>query len=255
MREPCISLALSVHELSVVSLIPVWFFQAEGPCFYATILGRDLAENQKQCEHCRQMKRLSSDSPLLFEIPLAPDFSEERRHMSRGLRHIAGIDEAGRGPLAGPVVAATVVLDPNDLPEGLDDSKRLKAAKRDALYEIILAKALTVSVASLSARSIDASDIRKAALEAMRRSLMGLTLSPDHALIDGRSISIAAASIVAKVTRDRMMIRAGLAHPPYSLEVHAGYGTAKHRAAIETDGPVPGIHRYTFAPIKGRYSV
>jgi len=273
-KEPCVLLALSVHELSVVSLIPVWFFQAEGPCFYATILGRDLAENQKQCEHCRQMKRLSSDSPLLFEIPLAPDFSEERRHMSRGLRHIAGIDEAGRGPLAGPVVAATVVLDPNDLPEGLDDSKRLKAAKRDALYEIILAKALTVSVASLSARSIDASDIRKAALEAMRRSLMGLTLSPDHALIDGRdvppglpcpgsalvkgdqrSISIAAASIVAKVTRDRMMIRAGLAHPPYSLEVHAGYGTAKHRAAIETDGPVPGIHRYTFAPIKGRYSV
>ncbi|MCY1375795.1 Ribonuclease HII [compost metagenome] len=107
----------------------------------------------------------------------------------------------------------------------------------------------------------------------MRRSFMGLTLKPCHALIDGRdvppgltcpgsalvkgdqrSISIAAASIVAKVTRDRMMVRAGNAHPPYGLEVHAGYGTVKHRTAIETDGPVPGIHRYTFAPIKGRFS-
>lgn len=217
------------------------------------------------------MKRLISDSPRLFEIPLAPDFSEETKYLARGLKHIAGIDEAGRGPLAGPVVAATVVLDPDDLPEGLDDSKRLKAAKRDALYEVILAKAVSVSVASLSARSIDASDIRKAALEAMRRSFMGLTLSPDHALVDGRdvppglscpgsalvkgdqrSISIAAASIVAKVTRDRMMDRAGAVHHAYGFEVHAGYGTIKHRNAIETAGPVPGIHRYTFAPIKGR---
>ncbi|MBC2884530.1 ribonuclease HII [Ochrobactrum sp. CM-21-5] len=219
------------------------------------------------------MKRLASDSPLLFEIPLVPDFSEERRLISRGLTHIAGIDEAGRGPLAGPVVAAAAVLNADDLPEGLDDSKRLTAAKREALYETILTKALTVSVASLCARSIDASDIRKAALEAMRRAFTGLTLSPCHALIDGRdvppglacagsalvkgdqrSISIAAASIVAKVTRDRMMIRTGYAHPPYGLELHAGYGTAKHRAAIETEGPVPGIHRYTFSPIKGRYS-
>lgn len=219
------------------------------------------------------MKRLSSDSPLLFDIPLAPDFSEERRLIARGLRHIAGIDEAGRGPLAGPVVAAAVVLDPENLPEGLDDSKRLNAKKRDALYEIILAKALTVSVASLSARSIDGSDIRKAALEAMRRSFLGLTLSPDHALIDGRdippglscpgsalvkgdqrSMSIAAASIVAKVTRDRMMAHSAAVHPAYGFEVHAGYGTAKHRAAIEAIGPVPGVHRYTFAPIKGRFS-
>lgn len=219
------------------------------------------------------MKRLSSDSPRLFDIPLAPDFSKEKKYLALGLRHIAGIDEAGRGPLAGPVVAAAVVLDPEDLPEGLDDSKRLKAAKREALYNIILTKALSVSVASLSARSIDASDIRKAALEAMRRSLVGLTLTPDHALIDGRdvppgltcpgsalvkgdqrSISIAAASIVAKVTRDRMMIRTGLVHSPYGFEVHAGYGTLRHRTAIETDGPVLGIHRYTFAPIKGRFS-
>ena len=219
------------------------------------------------------MKRSASDSPLLFDIPLAPDFSEEKRLLSRGLKHIAGIDEAGRGPLAGPVVAAAVVLDGADIPSGLDESKRLTAAKREALYETILDKALAVSVASLSARSIDGSDIRKAALEAMRRAFTGLTLRPCHALIDGRdvppglpcpgsalvkgdqrSVSIAAASIVAKVTRDRMMIRAGAMHPPYGFEVHAGYATQRHRTAIETSGPVPGIHRYTFAPIKGRYS-
>ena len=186
---------------------------------------------------------------------------------------IAGVDEAGRGPLAGPVIAAAVVLDGADIPAGLDDSKRLTAAKREALYETILDKAVAVSVASLSARSIDRSDIRKAALEAMRRASIGLTLRPCYALIDGRdippglpcpgsalvkgdqrSVSIAAASIVAKVTRDRMMIRAGAMHPPYGFEIHAGYGTQRHRAAIETSGPVPGIHRYTFSPIKGRYS-
>ncbi len=171
------------------------------------------------------------------------------------------------------MVAAAVVLDAKDLPEGLDDSKRLTAARREALYEVILAKAVTVSVASLSAR-VDRSDIRKAALEAMRRAFVGLTLRPCHALIDGRdvppglpcpgsalvkgdqrSISVAAASIVAKVTRDRMMTRAGAVHPSYGLEAHAGYGTRRHRAAIESDGPVPGIHRYTFAPIKGRFSL
>ncbi|PWL19158.1 ribonuclease HII [Falsochrobactrum shanghaiense] len=220
------------------------------------------------------MTRSASDSPLLFDIPLAPDFSEERRRLAQGLQYIAGIDEAGRGPLAGPVVAAAVIFDGNDLPEGLDDSKRLTAARRETLYDTILAKAITVSIASLSARSIDKSDIRKAALEAMRRAVTGLTRQPCHALIDGRdvppglpcpgsalvkgdqrSVSIAAASIVAKVTRDRMMIRAGLAHPLYGLEVHAGYGTAKHRAAIENDGPVPGIHRYSFSPIKGRFNI
>lgn len=218
------------------------------------------------------MKRLSSDSPPLFDLPLAPDFSEESRLLARGLRYIAGIDEAGRGPLAGPVVAAAVVLDPNNLPHGLDDSKRLTATRRDVLFDIILQSALSVSVASLSARSIDASDIRKAALEAMRRALVGLTLDISHALIDGRdvppglpcpgsalvkgdqrSVSIAAASIIAKVTRDRMMSRAGAAHPAYGLELHAGYGTAKHRAAIDAEGPIACLHRYTFSPVKGRF--
>ncbi|WP_420959729.1 ribonuclease HII [Brucella sp. IR073] len=220
------------------------------------------------------MTRALTDSPLLFDMPLVPDFSTELRLMKRGVRPVAGIDEAGRGPLAGPVVAAAVILDAGSLPEGLDDSKRLTAAMRDKLYDIILARALAVSVASLSAPSIDRSDIRKASLEAMRRAAAGLTLAPGHALIDGvdvpwglccegsalvkgdqRSISIAAASIVAKVTRDRMMRRAGTHHPHYGLEAHVGYATEQHRVAIEIHGPVRGLHRFTFSPIKDRFRV
>lgn len=215
----------------------------------------------------------ASDSPLLFELTLAPDFSEEKRLNMRGFRLVAGIDEAGRGPLAGPVVAAAVILDPDNLPSGLDDSKRLSAARRNQLFDTILTSALAVSVASVCARGIDASDIRKAALEAMRRAATGLPLLPDHALIDGRdvpphlpcpglalvkgdqrSLSIAAASIIAKVSRDRMMEQAGAVHPAYGFEVHAGYGTARHRKAIETNGPVEALHRYSFAPIKGRFT-
>lgn len=219
------------------------------------------------------MTSSASDSPLLFDIVLAPDFSEELRLHARGCQHVVGIDEAGRGPLAGPVVAAAVILDPDNLPSGLDDSKRLNAAKRNALFDTILSTAVCVSVASVSARGIDATDIRKAALEAMRRATAGLAVQPHHALIDGRdvppglpcpgtalvkgdqrSMSIAAASIIAKVTRDCMMDRTGRVHPAYGFEVHAGYGTARHRQAIETNGPLEGIHRYTFAPIKRRFS-
>lgn len=219
------------------------------------------------------MTRALTDSPLLFDIPLVPDFSSELRLMKRGLRPVAGLDEAGRGPLAGPVVAAAVILDAECVPQGLDDSKRLTLAAREHLFEIILAKALAVSVASLCAPSIDRSDIRKASLEAMRRAAMGLTLAPGHALIDGcdvpwglpcegsalvkgdqRSISIAAASIVAKVTRDRMMRRAATLHPHYGLEAHVGYATQQHRVAIELHGPLRGLHRFTFSPIKGRFA-
>jgi len=218
------------------------------------------------------MTRALTDSPLLFDLPVKPDFSTELRLIKRGVRPVAGIDEAGRGPLAGPVVAAAVILDTERLPEGLDDSKRLTAAMREKLFDTILSQALAVSVASLCAPSIDRSDIRKAALEAMRRAAAGLTLAPGHALIDGcdvpwrlccegsalvkgdqRSISIAAASIVAKVTRDRMMQRAGMHHPHYGLEAHVGYATEQHRSAIELHGPLPGLHRYTFSPIKGRF--
>ncbi len=191
--------------------------------------------------------------------------------MRSGVQHVVGIDEAGRGPLAGPVVAAAVILNPKKIPDGLDDSKRLTAQRREELFELITGSALACAVASISAPAIDASDILRAALEAMRRAVCGLAIVPGHALIDGRdvapglpceatalikgdqrSVSIAAASILAKVTRDRMMAQTGKYFPLYGLESHAGYGTEFHRNAMEIHGPVVGLHRFSFSPLKDR---
>lgn len=215
-------------------------------------------------------KIIDSLSPQTFTYK--PDFAYEEQLYQDGFQYVAGIDEAGRGPLAGPVVAAAVVLNPGNLPEGLDDSKRLTAVKRAKLFDIILRNSLAVSTVSLCADEIDNSNIRKAALTAMQRAVTASAVKIDYALIDGRdipphlncqaqaiikgdqrSISIAAASIIAKVTRDRMMALTGKHHPEYGFEGHAGYGTAQHREMIETAGPIPGLHRYTFAPIKGRF--
>ena len=215
------------------------------------------------------MARVRSDSPLLFEIVEKPDFSVEIKAMADGLWPVAGMDEAGRGPLAGPVVAAAVVLDPANIPEGLDDSKRLSHLQREALFLKIVGSALGVSMASVSAEGIDAGNILKASLEAMRRSLAGLPVAARLALADGRDVppglpcqgralvrgdqrsqSIAAASIVAKVMRDRMMACCGSRHDRYGFEVHMGYATARHRAAIEAHGPVPRLHRISFAPFR-----
>jgi ribonuclease HII len=215
------------------------------------------------------MARSRSDSPLLFDIPLAPDFSMEKRAIKRGMWPVAGLDEAGRGPLAGPVAAAAVILDPKAIPAGLDDSKRLTPAEREALFGDILASALAVSVASVSAGGIDACNILKASLEAMRRALVGLCIAPKMALADGRDVppglpcpaeavvkgdqrsqSIAAASIVAKVTRDRMMTQAGRVHTKFGFGVHMGYATARHRAEIADHGPLPRLHRASFAPFR-----
>ncbi|MBN9138588.1 MULTISPECIES: ribonuclease HII [unclassified Phyllobacterium] len=217
------------------------------------------------------MARLRSDSLLLPLDTGKPDFATERRLMRDGVPFVVGIDEAGRGPLAGPVVAAAVILDPERIPDGLDDSKRLTARKRAELFDIILQTALASGIASVAAPAIDATDILKAALEAMRRATCGLSILPGHALIDGRdvprglpcpgtamikgdqrSVSIAAASILAKVSRDRMMAQAGRHYPAYGLETHAGYGTAFHRSAMLTHGPVVGLHRFSFAPLKNR---
>lgn len=190
--------------------------------------------------------------------------------MARGMRFVAGLDEAGRGPLAGPVVAAAVILHANDIPEGLDDSKRLTERRREALFDIIMEKAVCVSVCSRSAESIDRSNIRAASLEAMTRAVRALAVPADHALADGRdvppglpcpgealvkgdqrSVSIAAASIVAKVTRDRMLRCCDKANPAYGFGGHKGYGSATHRAAIEARGGMARIHRYSFSPLKG----
>lgn len=215
------------------------------------------------------MSRPPSGSPLLFDIPTGPDFSAERAAMRRGFDPVCGLDEAGRGPLAGPVVAAAVILDPERIPEGLDDSKRLKPAQRDLLFEAILASARAVSVASICADAIDRSDILRASLEAMRRAAATLAIRPGYALVDGRDVppglpcradalikgdqraqSIAAASIVAKVARDRMMTRCGSIHASYGFELHMGYGTERHRAAIGASGAVARIHRLSFAPLR-----
>lgn len=209
-----------------------------------------------------------ADSLPLPEIELVPTFRFEEGLMRDGYRLVAGIDEVGRGPLAGPVVASAVVLDPQNIPDGLNDSKQLTQAQREMLYDAILATALDVAIASVSAPEIDRTDIRKASLEAMRRATQSLHCRPSFAIIDGRdvapglpcpgkalvggdgrSFSIAAASIVAKVTRDRMMIAAGLRYPGYGFEFHAGYATEFHRKAIDGLGPC-AIHRLSFRPFR-----
>jgi ribonuclease HII len=193
-----------------------------------------------------------------------PHFDFEREAIAQGCRWVAGVDEVGRGPLAGPVGVAAVILDPNDLPEGLDDSKALPEVKRDALRPIILAKAISVSVAFASAEEIDRFNIRGATLRAMARAVSALHVRPDLALIDGRdippglacparpiiggdalSMSIAAASIFAKTTRDALMRNLGRDYPGYGFGDHAGYATAFHRDALTSLGPCP-YHRRSF---------
>ncbi|WP_294640807.1 ribonuclease HII [uncultured Aureimonas sp.] len=227
----------------------------------------------------RTMTRRSSDPslPTLFAPGLVlprsdepgPNDTIERHLMAMGHQRIAGVDEAGRGPLAGPVVAAAVVLDFARLPQGLDDSKKLKAAQRERLYEAIIQSA-EVGIGTAGAVEIDRVNIRQATLNAMRRALAGLACEPNHALVDGRdvpprlacpataviggdahSLSIAAASIIAKVTRDRMMAALCDQHPAYGFGRHMGYGTAAHLAAIEVAGPCIH-HRRSFAPIAAR---
>ncbi len=213
------------------------------------------------------MARRPADSPALFELPPAPTDAIERRLRLKGLGAIAGVDEAGRGPLAGPVVAAAVILDPDRIPPGLDDSKKLDRAEREALFVLIMATS-TVSLAAASVARIDTTNIRQATLWAMRQAVAGLCHPADHAIIDGndvptglccpaeayvkgdaRSVSIAAASIVAKVTRDRLMMRAAAHYPAYGFERHMGYGTPVHLAALTAHGATP-LHRVSFAPVR-----
>jgi ribonuclease HII len=190
-----------------------------------------------------------------------------------GWELVAGVDEAGRGPLAGPVAAAAVILDPDILPAGLNDSKAMTEAARETAFTEIMQKALAVSFALLPPADIDRLNIRGATLEAMRRAVLGLSIAPHRVIIDGRDIppglhfpdlgfscraiiggdatepAISAASIVAKVMRDRLMIRLGAEIPAYGFEIHKGYGTAKHRAAIKAHGGLVH-HRQTFTPFK-----
>ena len=194
----------------------------------------------------------------------APDFAFERELFARGCSQVAGVDEVGRGPLAGPVGVGAVILDPDDLPEGLDDSKALSAERREALSEAIYAKSRCVAIAFASVAEIDALNIRGATLLAMARAINALSLRADFALVDGRDIpgglccparaivrgdarsaSIAAASIVAKVARDALMRRLDAVCPGYGFARHAGYATREHIEALARLGPTP-FHRRSF---------
>jgi ribonuclease HII len=198
-----------------------------------------------------------------------PTFARERRAMAQGLLPVAGCDEVGRGPLAGPVVAAAVVLDPARVPRGLNDSKRLTAAEREALYEKICATA-HVAFAFGSTARVDRDNILQASLWALARAVAALPVAPMLVFVDGRDriavpcecraviggdglvASIAAASIVAKVTRDRLMRQLGLAVPGYGFERHKGYCAPEHFAALDRLGPTVH-HRRSFAPVAAHY--
>lgn len=181
---------------------------------------------------------------------------------------ICGVDEAGRGPLAGNVVAAAVILDHTQPIVGLNDSKKLSETKREYLYQQIITYAKCYAITEASVAEIDTINILQASLLAMQRAISKLAIRPDKALIDGNKIpksdtlceaiiggdaliaEISAASILAKVTRDRQLIELDQQYPEYGFAKHKGYGTKEHLAAIEKYGPIAGIHRNSFAPIR-----
>ncbi len=181
---------------------------------------------------------------------------------------VAGVDEVGRGPLAGPVVAAAVVLDARRGWDGVNDSKKLSPAAREAVYARVLQEARAFAWAVVGPRTIDVLNIRQASLEAMRRAVVRLPLAPDLVLVDGNDrvpglayrqqsvisgdahlLSVAAASVVAKVVRDRIMERLDRVWPDYGFARHKGYGTPEHIAALGRFGPCP-LHRFSFAPVR-----
>jgi len=193
---------------------------------------------------------------------LDPQFDQEFREFCGG--HVCGVDEAGRGPLAGPVYAAAVILSPDRPIEGLNDSKKLSEKKREALYDLIIENAIAYCVASATVEEIEQYNILGATYLAMTRAVNGLSETPALALIDGNRIppslgvpaktvvkgdalseSIAAASILAKVSRDRVLVEMDAAYPQYGFAVHKGYGTAAHTAALREFGPCPE-HRPSF---------
>lgn len=215
------------------------------------------------------MSRNGSPAPTprlpLPDPDVRPTFRRERRAINRGVAPVAGCDEAGRGPLAGPVVAAAVILDPGRVPRGLNDSKKLTPEEREKLYLRICASA-QVAVAFAPPTRIDSDNIRQASLWALARAVRALPVRPRLVFVDGCDriavpcdceaviggdglvASIAAASIVAKVTRDRLMARLGLHHPGYGFERHMGYSVPEHFEALSKLGPTIH-HRRSFAPV------
>jgi ribonuclease HII len=210
----------------------------------------------------KKPKRVRKPSPQRLRKLLATEFG----FWSSGVLHVAGIDEVGRGPLAGPVVAAAVILPEGCWMRGVDDSKKLTAEKRQELYGQIVASCVCWGVGAASAAEIDRINIRRATALAMQRAIRRLSCPPAHLLVDGLAVpelgleaqtaivdgdakvhSIAAASIIAKVTRDRLMERLALRHPAYGWERNKGYGTPEHLEALDLHGPTKH-HRQSFQP-------
>ncbi len=187
----------------------------------------------------------------------------ENEAISKGYRHICGVDEAGRGPLAGPVCAAAVILPEGKIIEGVNDSKKLSEKKREALFDVIKTEAVSYSIAYATVDEIEEMNILNATMLAMRRAVEGLSVKADYAMIDGnrlpelsidrefvikgdaRSMSIACASILAKVSRDRLLYQYAEEYPQYHFEKHKGYGTKLHKEALLEYGPCP-YHRLSF---------
>jgi len=196
-----------------------------------------------------------------------PDFVLERELWGRGIMAVAGVDEVGVGALAGPIVAAAVILAPDKIIDGVADSKLLSPNRREMLFPVIGETAIAIGIGQAAADEVDRMNVYWAAMEARRRAVEALATVPSHILVDGkrriagcrlaqtavvdgdaRSASIAAASIVAKVTRDSLMIEYGRLHPGYGFERHKGYGTAGHVDALGRLGPLP-LHRCSFRPV------
>jgi ribonuclease HII len=205
--------------------------------------------------------------PTLYDLPKQPMDFFERQCYRAGYRNIAGIDEAGRGPLAGPVVAAAVIFPRGWMSDEIVDSKRLSAQRREELFEKVLSSARSVGIGVVGEGEIDRTNILQATLAAMKMAVLKLSPLPDHLLVDGMngipigmpqklirkgdaiSISIAAASIIAKVTRDRIMMKYHERYPQYNFAKHKGYGTREHLEAIREFGCCE-LHRMTFKGVR-----
>ncbi|WP_417694994.1 ribonuclease HII [Roseibium sp.] len=208
-------------------------------------------------------------APSLFDLHFddSPNVALERQHAKQFAGLLAGVDEAGRGPWAGPVVTAAVILNYDALPDGLNDSKKLSEAKREGLYRQIMLSAC-VGIASASPDTIDEKNIRGATLDAMVRAVNALPQTPRRVIFDGRDVppglrqdgqhlikgdgrclAVAAASIIAKVTRDRMMVQLSAEYPEYGFAQHKGYGVAAHAAALTQHAP-SRHHRQSFRPVR-----
>lgn len=202
----------------------------------------------------------------MYEFEIQKMCTLENRALSKGYRKIAGIDEAGRGALAGPVVAACVMLDQENIPTGIFDSKKISDAKRRALFNKLFESALSIGIGLVSSEVIDRINIYNATKIAMKKALDNMTIKPDFLLIDAvklydisistlsidkgeyKSVSIAAASIIAKVYRDNIMIGLSKKYPLYGFSSHKGYGTLLHREILFQYGPTE-VHRYSYKPV------